>query len=155
MTWLLRTDALLLCVLGSAAALHACGSGGGDGTGPPAAEDSGAVDSVVAEDTARPDTNIGTAATCVQSKAPAPFATTGCLSPQPKAPDSFDQALGLAGIDRCKLVLDRKQVSSPLYKLADPRVAQLLELGREIVSTRLSAQHAVLEELAAERVAEP
>ena len=32
---------------------------------------------------------------------------------------------------------------------------QLLELGRQIISTRLTAQHAVLEELAAERVVEP
>jgi hypothetical protein len=106
----------LLCV----GALHACGSNGGD-AGPGTDDDSGATDTRIAEDTARPDTNVGTPATCVKSRPAAPFATTGCLSPKPAVADSFDEALGLAGLDRCKLVLDRKQVPASGWNIADPR----------------------------------
>ena len=101
--------------LGAGAALHACGSGDGDAV-PPAADS--ALD--VAVEDARPDTNVGTTATCVKSRLAAPF-PTGCPSPRPAKPDSFDEALTLAGLDRCTLVLDRKQVPASGWKIDDPR----------------------------------
>lgn len=69
--------------------------------------------------------------------------------------DSGAVSQHLSALRRQGLVESRREGTTAIYKLADPRVAQLLELGREIISTRLTAQHAVLEELAAERVVEP
>ena len=69
--------------------------------------------------------------------------------------DSGAVSQHLSALRRQGLVESRREGATAIYKLADPRVAQLLELGREIISTRLTAQHAVLEELAAERVVEP
>ena len=65
--------------------------------------------------------------------------------------DSGAASQHLSALRRQGLVESRREGTTTVYKLADPRVAQLLELGREIISTRLTAQHAVLEELAAER----
>jgi DNA-binding transcriptional ArsR family regulator len=58
----------------------------------------------------------------------------------------------LSALRRQGLVESRREGTSVIYTLTDARVAQLLELGRQIISTRLTAQHAVLEELAAESV---
>jgi DNA-binding transcriptional ArsR family regulator len=69
--------------------------------------------------------------------------------------DSGAVSQHLSALRRQGLVESHREGTTAIYKLGDPRVAQLLELGREIISTRLTAQHAVLEELAAERVIEP
>jgi ArsR family transcriptional regulator len=61
----------------------------------------------------------------------------------------------LSALRRQGLVESRREGTTAVYTLADPRIAQLLDLGRQIISTRLAAQHAMLEELAAERVGEP
>jgi DNA-binding transcriptional ArsR family regulator len=61
----------------------------------------------------------------------------------------------LSALRRQGLVESRREGTTAVYTLADPRIAQLLDLGRQIISTRLAAQHAMLEELAAERVVEP
>ena len=68
--------------------------------------------------------------------------------------DSGAVSQHLSALRRQGLVEARREGTTAIYKLTDPRVGQLLELGREIISTRLTAQHAVLEELAAERVVE-
>jgi ArsR family transcriptional regulator, arsenate/arsenite/antimonite-responsive transcriptional repressor len=56
----------------------------------------------------------------------------------------------LSALRRQGLVEAHRGGTTTSYRLTDARVAQLLELGRQIISTRLTAQHAVLEELAAE-----
>ena len=65
--------------------------------------------------------------------------------------DSGAASQHLSALRRQGLVESRREGTTAIYTLADPRVGQLLDLGREIISTRLTAQHAVLEELAAER----
>ena len=116
MVWQRRSAFFLGALVTS---LLACGTSHDDST-PQATDDTG-LDDVAPVDDARTDTNVGTPATCVQSKTPAPFATAGCLSPKPAASDSFDEALSLAGLDRCQLVLDRKQVPASGWNIADPR----------------------------------
>jgi ArsR family transcriptional regulator, arsenate/arsenite/antimonite-responsive transcriptional repressor len=69
--------------------------------------------------------------------------------------DSGAMSQHLSALRRQGLVEARRQGTTTIYKLADARIAQLLDLGRQIISTRLTAQHAVLQELAAERVPEP
>ncbi len=69
--------------------------------------------------------------------------------------DSGAVSQHLAALRRQGLVESRREGTTAIYKLADARIAQLLELGRQIISTRLTAQHAVLEELAAESVVDP
>ena len=69
--------------------------------------------------------------------------------------DSGATSQHLSALRRQGLVESRREGATAVYKLTDPRVAQLLDLGRQIISTRLTAQHAVLEELAAESVGDP
>jgi DNA-binding transcriptional ArsR family regulator len=69
--------------------------------------------------------------------------------------DSGAVSQHLSALRRQGLVESRREGTTAIYSLTDERVAQLLELGRQIISTRLTAQHAVLEELAAERSVEP
>jgi ArsR family transcriptional regulator, arsenate/arsenite/antimonite-responsive transcriptional repressor len=66
--------------------------------------------------------------------------------------DSGAVSQHLSALRRQGLVDSRREGSGAVYTLADPRVAQLLDLGRQIISTRLTAQHMVLKELAAESV---
>jgi DNA-binding transcriptional ArsR family regulator len=64
--------------------------------------------------------------------------------------DSGATSQHLSALRRQGLVESRRVGTSLIYKLADERVGKLLEVGRQIISTRLTAQHAVLEELTAE-----
>src|SRR5262245_13838724 len=65
--------------------------------------------------------NVGPAPACIKSPAAAPFPTTPCTAPRPAQADSFDEALGTIGLDRCTLALDPSQVSLSGMNPRDPR----------------------------------
>jgi len=69
--------------------------------------------------------------------------------------DSGATSQHLSALRRQGLVESRREGTSVIYNLVDARVGQLLDLGRQIISIRLTAQNAVLEELAAEGIVKP
>jgi ArsR family transcriptional regulator len=66
--------------------------------------------------------------------------------------DSGATSQHLSALRRQGLVESHRDGTSVVYHLTDARVGQLLELGRQIISIRLTAQNAVLEELEAEGI---
>jgi len=67
------------------------------------------------------DTNIGTVGDCIKSPTQAPFPSGACNSPKPAAADSFDEALGMIKLDRCKFGQDPKLVPNSAWDLNDKR----------------------------------
>src|SRR6476469_3235157 len=61
--------------------------------------------------------------------------------------DSSGTSQHLAALRRQGLVETRRQGTTIFYRLKDPRVADLLTVAREILSTNLSQTHELLEEL--------
>lgn len=56
----------------------------------------------------------------------------------------------LVALRRVGLVESRRDGRSVLYRTADPRVAELLEVGRALVTRQLEEQQSLLQELAQE-----
>jgi ArsR family transcriptional regulator len=69
--------------------------------------------------------------------------------------DSGATSQQLSALKRQGVVESRREGTTVVYTLADRRVGKLLDVARQIISTRLAAQHAVLEELAAEDAGKP
>jgi DNA-binding transcriptional ArsR family regulator len=64
--------------------------------------------------------------------------------------DSGGTSQHLASLRRIGLVESRREGTSVYYKLADARVVDLLEAGRDIISRQLAEQQSLLHELEAE-----
>jgi ArsR family transcriptional regulator len=61
----------------------------------------------------------------------------------------------VSALRRQGLVEARREGTAAIYRLTDAHVAELLDAARRIISTRLTAQHALLAELAAEGAQTP
>ncbi len=105
------TTLALVAMVTTAAAL--CGLYACSGDDTQAASDAGA------DQTA--DTNVGPAPGCVVSPTPAPFPTGQCNVPQPAQPDSFDEALGKVGLDRCSMQQDPSKMVDAVMAVLDKR----------------------------------
>ena len=64
--------------------------------------------------------------------------------------DSGGTSQHLAALRRIGLVESRREGTSVFYRAADPRVFELLDIGRELIARSLAEQQELLEELAAE-----
>jgi len=64
--------------------------------------------------------------------------------------DSGGTSQHLAALRRIGLVESRKEGTSVFYRVADPRVLDLLDIGRALIARSLQEQQVLLEELAAE-----
>lgn len=64
--------------------------------------------------------------------------------------DSGGTSQHLASLRRIGLVESRREGTSVYYTLADERVVDLLEAGRDIISRQLAGQQSLLHELEAE-----
>ena len=64
--------------------------------------------------------------------------------------DSGGTSQHLAALRRIGVVESRKKGTSVIYRAADPRVFELLEVGRELITRSLQEQQHLLEELTAE-----
>ena len=63
--------------------------------------------------------------------------------------DSSGTSQHLAALRRIGLVESRRDGTSVFYRVDDPRVFDLLEAGRDIITRRLTEQQSILEQLAA------
>jgi len=63
--------------------------------------------------------------------------------------DSSGTSQHLAALRRIGLVESRRDGTSVFYRVDDPKVFDLLEAGREIITRRLTEQQSILEQLAA------
>lgn len=61
--------------------------------------------------------------------------------------DSGGTSQHLAALRRIGLVESRREGTSVFYRVDDPRVFELLEAGRAIISRQLSRQQSILHEL--------
>jgi ArsR family transcriptional regulator len=61
--------------------------------------------------------------------------------------DSGSTSQHLAALRRVGVVESRRDGTSVFYRVEDPRVAQLLDAGKEIVVRRLESEQALLREL--------
>lgn len=64
--------------------------------------------------------------------------------------DSGGTSQHLAALRRIGLVESRREGTSVYYRAADPKVFDLLDVGRELIARSLHEQQVLLEELAAE-----
>jgi ArsR family transcriptional regulator len=64
--------------------------------------------------------------------------------------DSSGTSQHLAALRKQGLVESRKVGTSAIYRIKDPRTAELLALAREIISAQLAEGQALLDELVAE-----
>lgn len=58
---------------------------------------------------------------CSASPKATPFPSGNCTAPVPSQKDSFDEALGLIGRDRCSLQMDPKKMTQAVMDVNDPR----------------------------------
>jgi ArsR family transcriptional regulator len=63
--------------------------------------------------------------------------------------DSSGTSQHLSALRRIGLVESRRDGTSVFYRVDDPRVFDLLEAGRDIITRRLTEQQAILDELEA------
>jgi DNA-binding transcriptional ArsR family regulator len=63
--------------------------------------------------------------------------------------DSSGTSQHLSALRRIGLVASRRDGTSVFYRVDDPRVFDLLEAGRDIITRRLTEQQSILEQLAA------
>jgi len=64
--------------------------------------------------------------------------------------DSGGTSQHLASLRQIGLVTSRREGTSVYYRVADDRVFELLDVGRELISRRLATEQSLLRELAAE-----
>ena len=64
--------------------------------------------------------------------------------------DSGGTSQHLAALRRIGLVESRREGTSVYYRAADPKVFDLLDVGRELIARSLQEQQVLLDELAAE-----
>lgn len=64
--------------------------------------------------------------------------------------DSGGTSQHLAALRRIGLVESRREGTSVFYRVADPRIFGLLDIGRALIARSLQEQQVLLEELAAE-----
>jgi hypothetical protein len=67
------------------------------------------------------DAEAGAPTACVMSPVPSPFPMGACNAPEPKTPDSFDQALGFVGLTRCSLNITSSWASNCFMNANDSR----------------------------------
>ncbi len=68
-----------------------------------------------------PDNNVGPSAACVVLPVAAAFPAGPCFAPKPSAPDAFDEALTLVGLDRCTLTMNPANMPDSVMNPNDKR----------------------------------